>query len=160
MSTRSNIIVQRTDGTFASIYCHSDGYLSHNGRLLFEHWNDQVKAESLIALGDLSVLGEVVGEKHDFDWLGKIFARCSDYAAAERDLEYIRLRPMCRAYGRDRGEAGTEATTGPDLKSVWPPKDSWAEYIYVWKDGQWFVSTSTMGRLKPLEKALKSKAAA
>ena len=34
MSTRSNISIKRKDGTYDKIYCHSDGYLEYNGRIL------------------------------------------------------------------------------------------------------------------------------
>lgn len=67
MGTRSDIIVRRTDGSWKRIYCHWDGYLEHNGKILFEHYNSQELAEALVAPGDLSSLGEIVGEKHPFD---------------------------------------------------------------------------------------------
>ena len=67
MSTRSDIIVQRADGKWHRIYCHSDGYLSHNGQILFDHYNSQAKAESLVQLGDLSLLGPEIGVKHPFE---------------------------------------------------------------------------------------------
>jgi hypothetical protein len=57
MGTRSNIVLARPDGMYVSIYCHWDGYPSHNGKLLLEHYDTQEKVEELIALGDLSTLG-------------------------------------------------------------------------------------------------------
>lgn len=58
MGTRSDIIVHLADGTWKRIYCHWDGYLSHNGRILFESYNTQKKAEALVAPGDLSSLDD------------------------------------------------------------------------------------------------------
>lgn len=58
MGTRSRIALQNSDGSISSIYCHWDGYLSNNGKLLLEHYTDESKVRSLLALGDLSSLGE------------------------------------------------------------------------------------------------------
>ena len=56
MSTRSLIALKQTDGTVKSIYCHWDGYVSHNGRLLIEHYATPEAVEELLALGPLSAL--------------------------------------------------------------------------------------------------------
>lgn len=46
MSTRSTIAIEHADGTVKKVYCHYDGYISHNGKILAEqysmrhHWND------------------------------------------------------------------------------------------------------------------------
>src|SRR5689334_13390131 len=88
MSTRSDIIRQNLDGSYDKIYCHWDGYPSNNGKILLEHYADPQKVGALIALGDLSVLGPELGEKHLFE----------------------ENRPgQCKAYGRDRGETGVSA---------------------------------------------------
>lgn len=90
MGTRSTIAIQNEDGTVTGIYCHWDGYLSHNGRILQDHYTDEAKVRELIALGDLSSLGENIGTKHDFD---------------------NAPRGECNAYGRDRGEKNVDAET-------------------------------------------------
>ena len=59
MATRSRIAIENQDGTIKSIYCHWDGYVSHNGRMLFNHYDNE-KLEKLIELGDISVLGESI----------------------------------------------------------------------------------------------------
>ena len=56
MATRSRIAIENQDRTVTSIYCHFDGYLSHNGELLQNHYSDRSKVYELIALGDISVL--------------------------------------------------------------------------------------------------------
>ena len=38
MSTNSTINIQNEDGTVDSIYCHWDGYLEFNGKLLQQHY--------------------------------------------------------------------------------------------------------------------------
>lgn len=57
MATRSRIAIENQDGTVKSIYCHWDGYVSHNGKILFDHYDNE-KLEKLIELGDISSLGE------------------------------------------------------------------------------------------------------
>ena len=66
MGTRSSIAIKTEDGIKA-IYCHWDGYVDHNGKILKEFYKTTDKVEALIALGDISSLREEVGEKHDFD---------------------------------------------------------------------------------------------
>ena len=60
MSTRSTIGIENGDGTTTYIYCHWDGYLDWNGRMLIEHYNTKERVEALIALGDLSALNEEI----------------------------------------------------------------------------------------------------
>lgn len=68
MSTNSSIAVCLADGSVISIYCHYDGFIHYNGRLLLEYWNSQELAESLVSLGNISVLGQLkpIG-KHTFN---------------------------------------------------------------------------------------------
>jgi len=82
MATRSLIGKLNEDGTITNIYCHFDGYPEHNGVILQEHYSTPFKVEQLLALGNLSVLGELIGEKQSFD---------------------DRISGSCLAYGRDRG---------------------------------------------------------
>ena len=95
MSTRSAIGVMHGDKCKA-IYCHSDGYLSYNGKVLLANY-DSSKANQLVAMGDMSVLGKTIGEKIDFN----------DRMVYEGD----NIATQCRFYGRDRGETGIETQT-------------------------------------------------
>lgn len=38
MSTRSTIAYENADGTIKKVYCHYDGYVRHNGKILAEHY--------------------------------------------------------------------------------------------------------------------------
>lgn len=67
MSTRSTIALEYADGTVDQIYCHWNGYLEYNGDILLNHYSDPFKLQKLMDLGDISVLMEEIGEKHDFD---------------------------------------------------------------------------------------------
>ncbi len=58
MSTRSNIGIKRKNGNIEVVYCHNDGYLSYNGKILLENYQDLDKVNSLIDLGDMSYLKE------------------------------------------------------------------------------------------------------
>ncbi len=43
MSTRSRIAIENVDNTVTSIYCHFDGYVSHNGDILQNHSQIEIK---------------------------------------------------------------------------------------------------------------------
>ena len=51
MGTRSNIIYEEPSGEVLSMYCHYDGYPSHNGRILFDQYNSAEKAKALVEVG-------------------------------------------------------------------------------------------------------------
>ena len=93
MATKSLIGKLNSDNTVSYIYCHYDGYPEHNGVILQEHYDTPFKVDQLLALGDLSVLGEVIGEKQDFN----------NYSTRNNN--------WCLAYGRDRGERGVKMST-------------------------------------------------
>jgi hypothetical protein len=50
------------DGTVQQIYCHWDGYLEHNGKILFNHYVDPYKTRELIDMGDISSLCNTIEE--------------------------------------------------------------------------------------------------
>lgn len=58
MSTRSMIAKQIAEDEYLAVYCHQDGYLSHNGALLLDCYNTPEKVDALLALGELSHLGK------------------------------------------------------------------------------------------------------
>lgn len=118
MATRSLIGKLNPDNTVSYIYCHWDGYPEHNGVILQEHYNTPFKVDQLLALGDLSVLGEEIGEKQDFD----------NYST--------RNNSWCLAYGRDRGESGWQmnTTSQDDFFNNNPSID----YLYLYNnDFEW-----------------------
>lgn len=144
MGTRSRIGVMHGDNC-KSVYCHWDGYLDHNGRILLENY-DSTKANFLVALGDISSLGTEIGEKHDFD------VRFTEGAIGKNWTKF---------YGRDRGEENTEfKTTNTFEKFVELCDDCGAEYYYIMRDGEWFAGTTygsgdkLGGKLVPLAEAL------
>ena len=122
MGTRSTIALEYADGTVEQVYCHWDGYLSHNGRILQEHYSDPFKLRDLINLGFLSSLNENIGTQHAFD------------QAPEGE---------CTFYKRDRNEDGCEAIKFKDFEA-YKANHQYEEYEYILRqvDDQavWFVA--------------------
>ena len=127
MATRSSIAIKTEDG-IKSIYCHWDGYVDHNGKILNQFYSTSIMVNALMDLGDLSTLGTELGNVHPFD----------------RDFEQPEL-PLtdtwCMAYGRDRGEKDCEAKVHTDAQAwVEARAESWCEYFYLWDGQDWLVS--------------------
>jgi hypothetical protein len=136
MATRSTIALEFADGTVQQVYCHWDGYLEHNGRILFENYVDPFKTRDLIDLGDISSLRPTVGEKHAFSKL-----------EVPMDGEaYDKLYgDMTTFYGRDRGETGTGAKKFKDFAD-YQQNFQHEEYAYILrKDGNWYVKQYSNG---------------
>ena len=151
MGTRSRIGVMHGDNV-KSVYCHWDGYLEHNGAILQEHY-DSVKANQLVALGDLSSLRPNIGEKHAF----------SQFELRAEEVAGFKLltENMCTFYGRDRGETGTEWKTHTNFIDFFAEVEgSWCEWYYIMRDGVWYVGNryetdeKFFQKLVPLTEAL------
>jgi len=56
MGTSSMIANYNEDGTVTATYCHYDGYLAYNGRLLFDSYNTPEKAKAVANAGYISSL--------------------------------------------------------------------------------------------------------
>jgi hypothetical protein len=120
--------VVHASGKVSQIYCHYDGYVEHNGKILVEHYYNLEAVEALIALGDLSVLGKYLlpnsNEVHTFE---------------------DPVKDVCIAYGRDRGETSTAPAIFDDTGWLGYEGRS-EEYDYIFKNGEWFLH----GEEKPL----------
>ena len=129
MGTRSAIAVAHGNNIKA-IYCHWDGYLSHNGVILQKYYNS-AKANNLVALGNISSLGTDIGEAHD---LGRLDIMCKyDEDGFRSDTNF---------YGRDRGELNCEFRTfAHEEEFVAVMGDMNCEYFYLMVNGEWTVST-------------------
>jgi hypothetical protein len=127
-----------------SVYCHWDGYLAHNGKMLAEYY-DSAKANHLVSLGDLSSLRPEIGEAHAF----------SHYDTEMNQEQYYELYgDMCTFYGRDRGESNTEFKVAHTFAEFLEQADNCgAEYYYIIKDGVWYCGT-TYNNMHPLSKTL------
>ena len=146
MGTRSTIALEFADGTVQQVYCHWDGYLEHNGKILYQHYGNPFKLRELIDLGDLSSLRPNIGEQHAFSPFEV------KMPLAEHDALY---GEMCTFYARDRGET-CPAQKFKDYED-YVENHAYQEYEYILRqvNGQavWFVADH--GDLyEPLEDAL------
>jgi hypothetical protein len=130
MATRSRIAVMHGD-KIKSVYCHWDGYLSHNGAILKEFY-DSSKANQLVALGNISSLRRNIGEKHAFSELDISDEDCVQFQLDHKD--------SCTFYGRDREDEGQEFIVAHSFNEFLSQvEDSTAEFYYVMKEGVWYV---------------------
>ena len=134
MGTRSRIGIWE-NGVVRSVYCHWDGYLSHNGKILLENY-DAEKTRQLVALGDLSSLRPEIGVAHPFSvWENNDPNKSKTMTPTEFDQLYGNMTTF---YSRDRGEAVNNAVEHPDFESFLDYcVESTAEYYYIMKDGVW-----------------------
>ena len=110
MSTRSNIAIQKPNGTILSIYVHSDGYPDGVGQGLIDNYKTYISAEKLFRYGDASYLGSTLKE-------------CSFY---HRDWK----RDLDKAHVHKNFESFKKYYAG----------DVFIEFVYLYKNGQWLVS--------------------
>ena len=122
MGTRSTIALEFADGTVQQVYCHWDGYLDYNGKILQEHYSDPFKLQKLIDLGDLSSLAPNIGTQHSFG---------------------DRVDGECTFYGRDRKESGVSAKKFKDFAD-YKANHQYEEYEYILRacgdKAVWFVA--------------------
>lgn len=121
MGTRSRIGLETANGSVYSIYCHWDGYPSHNGKILLEHYSDPDKLRELIDLGDISTLAPILGVKCSFD---------------------NPIKGQVIAFGRDRGETDVEAKVDDHREMFFADAfECGEEYAYLLtRTGEWLVS--------------------
>lgn len=120
MATRSNIAIKNSDGTVESVYCHNDGYLENNGKILSEHWTDEAKLRALLSEGQLSSLGEVLGEPHGFGF--------GD-----------RPDGVCTFYRRDRGESNVDSQKFQSSAEWLRAAQQEYNYLFDAAAGRWSV---------------------
>ena len=130
MGTRSTIALEFADGSVEQVYCHWDGYLAYNGKILFENYSNPFILRDLIDLGDLSSLRPMIGTKHAF----------SHYDTELKQEKYYELYgDMCTFYGRDRGETGCDKKKFLDFQD-YLAHHQYEEYEYILRrDGNWYV---------------------
>lgn len=164
MSTRSNIAATMPDGSIRAIYCQSDGYPSWNGRYLMNHWHSAGRAALLTSLGDMSILGKIMGKKHDFDWRSKFHTECNHVREQmgwsydrHDDAEAVVLaeggypqktEEWCLFYGRDRNmdpnEWGATVQTVPELVEFFQQA-----YLYLWRHETWWMYVGPFAEHEP-----------
>ena len=119
MSTRSNIAIEDPKTKRVKvIYVHSDGYPYGVGKCLVDNYNKRELAELLFEHGDASYLGDTIDE--------------------------------CSFYGRDWDRKEEAAKTYRDewIFMDYMKGDVFIEYIYLFKDNRWHVSTQKLYKTK------------
>lgn len=142
MSTCSYIGIRNPDKTIKAIYSHWDGYVEHNGRILFENYKDKEKIVALLALGDISSLDKDVapaeGVEHSFD----------------NPAEGVVV-----AYHRDRGEDYSAPMEFKDNNALDESMQSGViEFCYLWDETketpEWTFREWKSKKFKSLSKAM------
>ena len=138
MATRSTIALEFADGTVGQVYCHWDGYLDNNGRILLEHYTDPFKVRELIDHGDLSSLRPEIGVKHPFSpWENNNPNNSKTMTLEEFKNLYDN---MCTFYNRDRGESEVHARSFKNFQD-YADNHQYEEFEYILRtDGTWYVS--------------------
>lgn len=110
-------------------YCHFNGFLDDNGKMLFEHYQDEDKIHKLINLGSLSYLDEEVEPKSDIP-----------------HTFYKPQKNVTLAYHRDR----KDPLKVYEFKKMESFKEhissSTYEYIYIRFKGVWFYVKKLNGK--------------
>lgn len=133
MSTRSTIALEFADGTVGQVYCHSDGYLSWNGKKLLNHYADPAVVRELIAHGDISLLNETIGEQRPFDNTGR-------WGTPEYAEFHAKYGHITKFYARDRGEDLNAPRQFVDFAD-YEKNHQYEEYEYILRnDGVWYVN--------------------
>ena len=111
MSTRSLICIQKGN-EIDSKYCHWDGYPSNNGVLLFENYKEEHEVEELLVNDEyISSLGDTV--------------ETTKYGGEQNNQSYSR-------------EDNIQLFLEEDL--INDAENCWADYIYLFKNGEWYVA--------------------
>ena len=119
MSTRSNIAIEDPKTKKVKvIYVHSDGYPYGVGKCLVDHYNNRQLATELFKHGDASYLGDTLDE---CSFYGRDWERKEEPAKIYRD-EWMYMNQI-------KG-------------------DVFIEYIYLFKDNRWHVSTQKSTKTK------------
>lgn len=147
MSTHSSIGYQDPKtGLFHFSYCHWDGYMSHNGKILRDHYKTLTKVKQLVNLGSISVLKknikppknpqqakfEVDNETGNGKWIA---------IPIEKHTFHTPDRDTVVAYHRDRGEKWEHVK--PEVSNVFNLQEEWA---YCFINNKWHFKNSNNRR--------------
>ena len=135
MSTRSHIGVEHADHSVNFVYCHFDGYLSHNGVLLALFYNDYRLVDRLVSR-KMRSLGCYLEGTPDAERL------------ALSDSRLARFPLWTDYYPVGTGSDGVSLANANDV-DVMPSQEY--DYVYSHNLRMWFVRCdATEGKFKPL----------
>lgn len=145
MSTRSLIGILKKDGKdkyVDYIYCRWDGYIEYVGKILNDNYNNKDLIYKLLNLGDLSVLGTEPISNPNY------------WKDPSKNYNENYYENYCLAY-KDRGETNTDYKTCKLNEYNKCGKDSWAEYIYLFKNDKWYYKSRGIRTYKDLDLEIK-----
>ena len=127
MSTRSYIGIEHPNKKIEMVYCHSDGYVSHNGIKLLSFYNNSKAVEKIMKLGFLYFLDNKLtpkkGVEHAF-------------------YPKSRQKGVSLFFKRDRGDTDVDSLKWDSLDHFLKEglKDAWdIEYVYLFKNNRWHL---------------------
>ena len=120
MSTRSMISVKVKKGLYKTVYCHFDGYISWNGKILLNYYNRLDAVLDLIALGNLSSLDKYI--------------TCPIYHSWDRNVDDYSV-----FYGRDRGYKDEQCKVFKTEKALKQSINWDIDYHYLFKNDKWYI---------------------
>lgn len=141
MGTRSRIGIEMPDHTVVSVYCHWDGYVEHNGRILVEHYLNREDVEELIDGGGISSLRT----RQTWDNFSSLRDENGEYICDDEGyMMYENDREPQPLYYTERGEELDIQHTsfdefisgnlgGEEYAYLYDLNDNWKAYKMNWK---------------------------
>ena len=147
MGTPALIGALNEDGSVQAISVNHDGYPKEAGRKLITYWATFPRVQALLALGDLAILGEEIGEAHRMDpfprvdmpgmgrWCVSFMRDRIPYLKPGEKEEYLRNAgdETAQIYDdvREFLDAGDRGGSLFDFLNI--------EWAYLYEGGQWYV---------------------
>ena len=121
MGTRSFITIKHKDNTYSGVYCHWNGSVEHNGKILKEDYQARSKVVDLIDGGDMSSL------KTNTTW-----------ESTFKEDAYTNTREEQPLYYYERGDIDDDSVYPKHFKNHQQmykyAKNCGCEYIYTFDD--------------------------
>lgn len=117
MGTRSTIAIQLENGSINQVYCHWDGYLKNNGKILMENYNNAEIIKELISKGSISILAKYINPNKDLT---------HNFYDTQNDV--------CVFYHRDED---LNIDTFENFEE-YSENGNFEEFNYIFKDNEWY----------------------
>jgi uncharacterized protein YutD len=99
-------------------------------------------------MGDISSLGAVIGDKHEFD-------QREGYV----EVNGIEMNRQCTFFNRDRDELTTWKSFDTVDEWIDHYEESWCEYFYLFENDEWTYCTRNDSTFKTVAEGLRKEAA-
>jgi hypothetical protein len=121
--SRATISVINEDGTIETISVRYDGHWTYTGVMLIENYDSECLARSLVRLGDLISIGEIISQYPRYD------------SELERDLS------ICKTVSGSLRNKRNKARTYSSFSEFDASDDSGMESEYFYRSGRWYEYT-------------------